>query len=162
MEPTVLSPDNLGQFSQLVIQAAADGKWPMLAALALVGVVWGLRRFVVPQASYFQTKEGGVILNLLTSFAGAVGTMLIAPGVNFTWGLMWTAFQLSVGASGIWTLFGPLVEKYIWPLLLRVPFLAKLFARGDATRVISEAEKKGLAAAATAKTPKSEDIANAP
>lgn len=154
--PAVATPENFDAFSKAVIAAVADGKWPAVAALALVAAVWALRKFIAPSAPFFATGEGGAVLNVLTSFAGAIATALFT-GVTFTPALLWTSLQLSLLASGGWSLL-----KYLLPLLLKIPFLATIFARGSAPAAVSDAEKKGLAAAVVAKPPKSDELANGP
>ncbi len=153
----MVSPENLGQFAELVIKAAQGGQWQMLAALALVAAVWGARKWGAPSLPFLGTPEGGAVLNIATGFSGALLTAAIG-GTPITWALVWASFQVSVLAAGGWSLF----KSLLLPLLLKIPFLANLFARGDAKAAITEAEKAGLAAAVVAKPPTSTDIANGP
>lgn len=152
-----VSPENLGEFVALVLQAAQGGQWPMVAALALVAVVWAARKWGAPQVPFLGTPEGGAILNIATGFAGAFLTALMG-GTPFTWGLLWASLQVSLLAAGGWAM----LKSLVWPLLLRVPFIANLFSRGDAAVVVTDAQKAGLAAAVVAKPPKPTDIANGP
>lgn len=151
-----VSPENLDQFLKLVLSAAAAGKWSSLAALALVAGVWALRKFVAPKAPFFATGEGGAVLTVLTSFVGALATAVLA-GTALTGSLVWGSLQVALLAAGGWSL-----AKHLLPLLLKVPALAALFARGSAPVAVAEAQKEGLAAAVVAKAPKAEDIANGP
>lgn len=151
-----VTPDALDKFLSLVLEAAVAGKWSSLAALGLVAAVWALRKFIVPKAPFFATGEGGAVLTILTSFVGAVATAVLA-GAAFSGTLVWSSLQVALLAAGGWSLV-----KHLLPLLLKAPFLAKLFARGDAATAVTKAEKEGLAAAAGARTPKSDDIANGP
>lgn len=151
------SPDSLQQFAELVINAAKSGQWAMLAALGLVAVVWAVRKWGAPKLPFLATPEGGAVLNLATGFSGALLTALLG-GTPFTWGLAWASLQVSILAAGGWSLF----KSLLLPLLLKVPFLANLFARGDAATAITEAKKAALAAAVVAKPPKSTDVANGP
>lgn len=152
-----VTPDNLADFAGLVLKAAQSGQWPMVAALALVAVVWAIRKWGTPAIPFLGTPEGGAVLNLATGFSGALLTALMS-GTPFTWSLAWASLQVSILAAGGWSLF----KSLLWPLLLKVPFIAGLFARGAAAAVVTEAQKKGLAAAVVAKPPTSTDIANGP
>lgn len=99
------------------------------------------------------------MLNLATGFSGAFLTALVA-GTPFTWGLVWASFNVSLLASGGWGFLTSLV----FPLLLKIPFLAKLFSRGSAADAEAKAKAAGIAAAnaIVAKQPTSDQIANGP
>ncbi len=152
----LITPDNLSEFLQLVVSAVAAGKWASVAALVLVATVWALRKFIAPKVPFFATGEGGAVLTIATSFGGALATALLA-GTAVSGGLILSSLQVALLAAGGWSLL-----KHLLPLLLRVPFLANLFARGDAAVAVTAAQKEGLAAAVAAKTPKAEDVANGP
>ena len=152
---TLITPDTLDAFLRLVLNAATSGKWAQLAALALVAAVWALRKFVAPKAPFFSTGEGGAVLTILTSFVGALATALLG-GASFSWPLLWGAVQVAVLAAGGWSL-----SKHLLPLLLKIPFLAKLFPpKANGPVLVADAAKVGLAAAVVAKSPSPEDIAH--
>lgn len=156
---TVASPENLAEFVKLVTAAAAARNWAMVAAFALVAAVWALRKFGAPKAPFFATPEGGAVLNLATSFSGAFLTALVA-GTPFSWGLLLSAFQVSLLAAGGWGL----ASSLLFPLLLKIPLLANVFGRGSAAEAEARAKAAGLAAAnvVAAKPPSSDSIANGP
>ncbi len=155
----IVTPDNLSQFVGMVVDAAKGGQWPMVAALALVAAVWALRKFGAPKVPFFATSQGGAVLNLATGFSGAFLTALVA-GSPFSWGLVWSAFNVSLLAAGGWGL----ASSLLFPLLMKIPFLANIFARGDAAKIEAEAKAAGLAAAnaIAGKPPTSDLIANGP
>lgn len=146
---------NLELFLKVLLDAASSGQWAMLGALLLVGGVWLVRFKFSGSIPFLATPEGGTLLN----FAGSLGSGLVLAltGTPFSWALVWSVLLSVLSTSG-----RAFVKNLLWPLLLRVPFVANLFARGDAATAIATAEKKGLAAAAGARTPKAEDIANGP
>jgi hypothetical protein len=151
---TVVTPENLEAFFKLVLTAASAGKWAQLVALALVGLVWLLRKLIVPKVPFFATGEGGALLTVLTSFVGALATAVLAPGVTFSWTLVSGAFYAALMAAGGWSL-----AKHLLPLVMKLPFLAALFPpKGDGPVLVADAEK--LAAAVTAKAPTPEELAN--
>lgn len=151
----VVTPENLEAFFKLVLGAASAGKWAHLAALALVAMVWALRKFVAPRAPFFSTGEGGAVLTVLSSFVGAFATALLA-GTAFSWTLVWSSLTVALLAAGGWSL-----AKHLLPLLLKIPFIAKLFPpKADGAALVSSAQKQGLASAVVAKSPSPEDIAN--
>ncbi len=149
----VLTPDDPSGFVKLLIDAALGGRWPLVVALVLVALVWGLRKFLAPKVPFFATGGGAAVLNIATSFSLALATPLLA-GVVFSPALLWVALQASLAAAGGWSLL-----SHLLPL---IPGMGDLFARGNAAASISEAEKKGLAAAVAATPPTSDKIANGP
>jgi hypothetical protein len=149
----VATPDDPGAFFRLLVDAALAGRWPLVVAIVLVGVVWAFRKLLAPKVPFFGTGAGAAVLNLLTSFSLALVTPLLA-GVSFTWAMCWVALQASLVAAGGWSLL-----THLLPL---IPGLGNLFARGDAAAITAKAEKAGLAAAVLAKPPNSMDIANGP
>ncbi len=148
-----ISPDSPSAFVQLLVNAAMSGRWPLLVALALVGIVWLLRKLVAPKVPFFATGEGGAVMNLATSFTLALATALL-PGAAFTWSLLWVALQASLVASGGWSLL-----KYLLPL---IPGLSGLMARGDATAIEADAKAAGDVAAKAAAIKTATDIINKP
>jgi hypothetical protein len=148
---SVIPVESPSDFVQLLVNAALSGRWPLVAALVLVGLVWVGRKLLAPKVPFFATGAGGAVLNLLTSFSVALATALL-PGTAFTWSLLWVALQASLVAAGGWSLL-----KYLLPL---VPGLGSLFARGDAAASIASSEKVGLATEPPAR--KAEDVVNGP
>ena len=150
------SPDNVTEFAGALLAAVMSGQWPIVAAMVLVAAVWGARK-LAPRWAFFATDEGAFTLNLLTSFVLALSTALFAKAA-ITGALLLKALEMSFLAAGGWAA----LTKFLVPLLLRIPFLANMFARGSASTAIVEAERAGLAAAVVAKSPTSDEIANGP
>src|SRR5688500_17876274 len=117
------SPDQLDKFLGMLLEAAMAGRWSVVVALALVGAVWLLRKAPWP---FLKTGEGGALLTVATSFAAAFATAAIA-GAALSGPLLWSSLQVALLASGGWSL-----AKHLLPLLLKIPAVGKLFARGDA------------------------------
>jgi hypothetical protein len=140
---------DLQQLAKLAFDAASSGalSWPNLAAVAaLVAVVGLLRMVLAPRVPFFGTPEGGILLNVLASGFGAVVTALCG-GSPFSWGLLGGALLMSWKAAGGWSLL-----KNVWPLLLKVPFIAALFP--------PKLEVVPLPAVAPVKAPTSDQIVN--
>lgn len=146
---------NLELFLKLLLDTASSGQYAVLGALLLVGGVSLARQFLAPKVPFLATPEGGSLLNLVGSFGS--GLVLALTGTPFSWALVWSVLVSVLSTSG-----RAFVKNFLWPMLLRLPPVAKLFARGDSKAAIAGAEKKGLAAAVVAKPPKPEDIANGP
>lgn len=148
---------DLQTLAQMAFEAATRGglSWQNLLAVgALVGVVALLRLFLAPRVPFFATPEGGILLNVLVSGFAATVTALCG-GAAFTWGLLGASLVMSWKAAGGWTLLKNLV-----PLVLSLPFIAKLFPpKGDGLALVTEAQKAGLATAVSSGK-KPEDIAN--
>lgn len=146
---------NLELFLKLILDAASSGQYAMLGALLLIGGVFLVRQFLAPKVPFLATPEGGALLNLFGSFGS--GLVLALTGTPFSWALVWSVLLSVFSTSG-----RAFVKNLLWPMLLRIPFLAKLFSRGDAAAAEAKASKVGLAAAVDAKAPTSQDIANGP
>lgn len=67
--------DGMG-FLKTIVDAAMSRNWAWLAALALVAVVWALRRFAGGKLPWLKTDRGGAVLVLATSVVGALATSL--------------------------------------------------------------------------------------
>lgn len=154
---TIPSPDNLGDFARALLAAVMGGQWAVLVGLVLVAVVWAARKFLAPVAPFFATDEGAFTLNLLTSFLLAIATAVTAGGLAaVTWPVALKALEVSFLAAGGFAA----VKKFALPLLMRIPWFAALVSRGTAAAAVTQAQKLGLAAAVTAKSPTSDEIAN--
>lgn len=145
--------------AKALFAAIMSGHWFLAASLVLMGIVFLIRRTPWPP---LQTDVGGVLLNFGSSLALALFSAA-AAGAPVTWPVILTALQVSGGAAVAYML----IKKFLLPILLKVPFLAKLwdlaaaaFSRGDAAAAVTAAEKQGLAAAVVAKSSTSDDIAN--
>lgn len=148
-----MTPENPEEFAKLVFQAASEGKWLSLVALALIGIVWAVRKYGAPKVPFFATSEGGAIVNIVTSFVLALSGALLA-GTPPTWGMAWVALQTSFLAAGGWSLV-----RNLLPFFARfVPWLGS----GDASASIATAKKEGDAAASVAKPKTATDIVNGP
>lgn len=78
--------DDPNQLALLVLQSATSGNWRILAALAVVAIVYVIRMGVLhPKAlgrwawlAWFKTDRGGVALNFIVSGLGGVGNALLS------------------------------------------------------------------------------------
>ncbi|MFN7132365.1 MAG: hypothetical protein ACK4N5_09785 [Myxococcales bacterium] len=64
--------------AQLVLHAVSTSNWRALAALAVVVLVWLVRRYGGKQVPWLLTPRGGATLVLIFSIAGAVANALLA------------------------------------------------------------------------------------
>jgi membrane-bound metal-dependent hydrolase YbcI (DUF457 family) len=142
----IATPENLEAFLGLIVAAIKGGQWPLVAVLTLILGVWAVRKFLGPKYPALLTGAAGASLNILAGFLTAVGVSLIG-GIPFTWALAGSALLSSVAAG--------------W-FSLASAFFPGAFSRGNAAASISEAEKRGLAAAVAATPPTSDSIANGP
>ena len=86
-----------------VLAAVMSGQWVLGAALALVFVVAGARRYLVTHVHFLGTDAGAAVLTLVGAFGGALATAL-AAGASVTAGLMWTALGVATAAAGGYSL----------------------------------------------------------
>ena len=135
---------------QLVIGAAKAGHWTLFAALLLAGGVLLLKRFLAPRYPLFATKPGVWLLAL----AGA----LVPPLISAAATLSLPSGAAVLAALGVWfTSIGgiPAVADALLPLLLKIPFVAKLAPP-------TKAEVVKFEPAPAVAPVKSDDIANGP
>jgi uncharacterized membrane protein len=143
-------------FMQLVIGAVQAGKWAVVAAVALAGLVLAAKKFLAPKFPFFGTKLGTIVLALAGSLVGVI--------LNSAAALTLPSGEALLAALGVWFVAVggvPALTDALWPFLLRIPFVASLFPpKADGAALVSAAEKQGLAAAVAAKAPTSDEIAN--
>lgn len=92
----------------LMLQAARDRNWAMLAALIVVAVVWAIRYLGEPVLPWLGTDKGGAVVSLVTAWAGAVVSAL-AAGQPVDMELFVSSLGVAATASGGWTLAKKLV-----------------------------------------------------
>lgn len=84
-----------------IFDAIMSGQWALVAALALILVVFVLRKFVAPKVPFLASDAGGAILVLATSIFGAFGNAL-AAGQPLSFALAVKALQIGFAAAGGW------------------------------------------------------------
>jgi hypothetical protein len=107
-------PGNVESFARLVLDAVTSRNWALVASLAVVALVYVLRRFAGAWWPVLRTARAGAVLAVLVAVAGAVANALLA-GEAFTAGLLLKAFAIGLGAAGGFSvvkalLFGDAVE----------------------------------------------------
>ncbi|NOK20784.1 hypothetical protein HMI50_27540 [Corallococcus carmarthensis] len=107
-------PGNVESFARLILDAVTARNWALVASLAVIALVYVLRRFVGEWWPLLRTARAGAVMALLLSVAGAVANALLA-GESFTVALLLKALAIGLGAAGGFTvmktlLFGDAVE----------------------------------------------------
>ncbi|AGC44588.1 hypothetical protein MYSTI_03276 [Myxococcus stipitatus DSM 14675] len=97
--PGIPDPSRIEEFARLVFDAVTSRNWALVASLAVVAVVYVLRRFGGTRIPWLASSRTGAVLALLVAVAGAVGNALLA-GTPFTWGLLLKALGIGLGAAG--------------------------------------------------------------
>lgn len=124
-------PMTLEALAPLVLQAVQSGNWSLLAALALVALVWLARKYGGKYLPVLTTSRGGAALALLGGIGGAVATAL-AAGAPVSAALLVKGVTVGLTAAGGWTVI-------------------KTLAFGDAAKeAIQTAEAAGQVAAVEA------------
>ncbi|MCY1045618.1 hypothetical protein OV208_30160 [Corallococcus sp. bb12-1] len=101
-------PGNVESFARLVLDAVTARNWALVASLAVVGLVYVLRRFAGAWWPLLRTARAGAVLAVLVAVAGAVSNALIA-GEGFTVALLLKALSIGLGAAGGFTVMKTLV-----------------------------------------------------
>lgn len=138
----VLNPENLSAFANLLVQAAKDRNAFLVLALALIAAVYLVRRFIAKKVPFFGTQAGGAVLTMMSSFAGALASSLLA-GQAFSPMLALAALKIGFSAAGGWTL---------------VKHFLTFWKGSDPAQIKQAAEEAGAAAAAAAKPLTVEEI----
>ena len=96
-------PDlGLGEVLSLVARAFAGRQWGLLGVLALLGLVFLLRKAGGRYIPFLDTPRGAVVLSLV----GGTGTLLAAAlsaGTPFSLGLVLSCLMTAASASGLWS-----------------------------------------------------------
>lgn len=91
-----------------VYEAFTSGHYLYAGSLSVVLLVAILRRYGSNKLPWFGSDEGGAVLTLVGSFAGAIATSL-AGGSPVSLTMAWTALSIAVGAAGGYVLIKKLV-----------------------------------------------------
>ena len=139
--------------AKAVFDAVVHGQWWAAAALVVVLLCAGARRYM-PAAWKTGTKGDivGTGLAFLIASAGAVATVMLAPGAAMTAGVALTAFKIGVAAIGGYTLIHKVLGWLsTWGLLpsWAAPIL-KLLASLVGSNAVKKAEAAGDKAVAAA------------
>lgn len=86
-------------FLKAVYEAVMSKNWAWAGALALIGIVWALRKFGSGKLPWFKSDRGGAVLVMATSILGALATTLGA-GQKMTGETVLHAVYLGFGAAG--------------------------------------------------------------
>lgn len=79
-------------------EAVTSKSWGIVSGLALVGLVYPLRRF---GPSIFKTAFGGMVLAFAVSLAGTMGIAL-AAGAKISLALVASSLATAATAAGVW------------------------------------------------------------
>lgn len=100
----VASPVDPGQdpgaFVSAVANAVKGGRWLTVVSLAVVLVVFLLRRFGAKWVPWFQSKRGGVVLAFACAALASISSSL---AVGWSWGCLVSAAEAGLMAIGLWS-----------------------------------------------------------
>ncbi|MFN7131181.1 MAG: hypothetical protein ACK4N5_03810 [Myxococcales bacterium] len=96
----MLTPESdLTHLAQLALDAVTTGNWWGLAAVALFGAVWALRRFGGAKWPVLTSPRAGAVMVLLLAVLGALATSLLAGQAPSAL-LLLAALKVALGAAG--------------------------------------------------------------
>lgn len=104
---TALGPE---QLAKLIFGAVQTGNWKLVAALAVVALVWLARRVGGNYIPLLKTDRGGALLVLLLGVAGALATAFTA-GATLTAQVLFHGITTGIMAAGGFNL----MKKLLWP-----------------------------------------------
>lgn len=97
--PVIPEPSDMEAFARLAFEAVTQRNWALVAALAVIAIVYVLRRFGGTRFPFLRTDRGGALLVLLVALAGAVGNVLLA-GTPFTVAVLVHVLVVALSAAG--------------------------------------------------------------
>jgi hypothetical protein len=126
------SPEDLGVFLLEAARQVAAGNWSSVAALAIVGVVFVLRKLGAKFWPWLATDAGGVVTLFLSTALLAVAAPLYA-GTAIGQAALVGALSAALSAAGGWAA----IRKVLRPLLpLITPYIARLPVVGSILAVV--------------------------
>ena len=110
-QPEVLADPaaNIDGVAKIILDAIANKNYALLAAVAVPVLTWAVRKFAGNRFPFLKTKLGGILLPLLGSTAGAIGTAL-AAGQAVSIPLVVKALAVGITASGAWSIWKNALE----------------------------------------------------
>jgi hypothetical protein len=128
----VPSPDRMGSFLGAVLEAIQGRRWDTLVVLALVAVIWGLRKLgtKLPMGigAFFATSEGGTVFALISSSVAALAAAFYG-GLPLSGSLVVNALEAGFAAIGAWVGARRLLRLVV-PLVATVPRVGASLAAG--------------------------------
>ncbi len=135
-----INPENFEAFFRLVYDAVTSKNYALIASLAVVAVVYLVRRYGGTKFPVLKTNRGGAVLALVTSVAGAAATAFLG-GVPFGAAVLLKALGVGFMAAGGFSV----VKKIVF---------------GDPEQVKAEAKAEGQAAADASKPKTAAEFVN--
>jgi hypothetical protein len=75
--------------------------WTPVVGLVMIGLVYGIRRVLVPSWAWLGTAFGGLVLGFTLSLLSTLGAAF-AVGTSFSWSLVLMSLSTAAAAAGIW------------------------------------------------------------
>lgn len=144
-----MSDLDLEAFATSVLNAVQHGNWALVAALAVLALVWAARRFGGNKFPFLRSDAGGAVLALAMATAGAVVTALSA-GSALSIALFLGALKVGFVAAGGWS-----TVKKLLPWIMN----AKATAAGDAAVAANPAPGMRVIPISTLGRPSPETVA---
>ncbi len=107
--PPDLEADPAG-FFRYAYEAATTKRWSVVAGVAMIGVTYAVRRWVLHRVAWFQTRLGGFALALALSLLATLG-LALGSGAEMTAALVLDALGTAMAAAGGWTWLQNALEK---------------------------------------------------
>jgi hypothetical protein len=100
--PDVPSPDSdAAGWIKALYTAVTAKEWGVVTGLALVGLVYVARRWLLGWVTWFKTPFGGLVLGFLVALASTLGVALGA-GATPSLSLVMTSLSAAATAAGVW------------------------------------------------------------
>lgn len=107
---TAPAPDDPAGILRALYDAATTKQWTVLAGVAMIGVTYAVRRWVLGRWQWAQTRIGGFVLAFGLSLAATFGVALAAGG-ELSAALALDALGTAMAAAGGWTWLQQVTER---------------------------------------------------
>lgn len=103
LAPDAIDPGkDFGGFAKRAFDAIHSSNWRLLAALALIGIIWALRTYLSKLLPKLSSDRAGALLAVCTGISGAVSNALMA-GQPVTLSVLMDGLGLGITAAGGWS-----------------------------------------------------------
>lgn len=100
--PDVPTPDSdAASWIKALYTALTSKEWTIVVGLAMVGLVYPLRKWAAMIVPWFKTPFGGLVLGFMIALATTLGTAA-AAGASMSLALVATSLSTAAAAAGIW------------------------------------------------------------
>lgn len=101
-QTAALNPDDPGALAGALLAAFAGKQWSIAAGVALMLIVFAVRKYVLKSWSWAQTDRGGVVVALVINVL-TIGALQLAAGETSVGAILLAILNSFLGSAGAYT-----------------------------------------------------------